>query len=348
VIGGFNGSGAISTAQYMNLTDGTMHTIGNLKYPSSDLNINTNSMVFDKNNKLLWFATNNQTCNFAIGTANMTCQSLWNFPLQPFMFPTIVLNPTYPTIIYLVSRDQYVWIFNITKALENESPYTTGPNQIYSRTNLPCSAFYNNYVYSIGGSSSTTLTERVNVSATSGLFNANSKWNWWGGLSMTTVGSACQQFDRLVYVIGGYQGGYLTTAIQVYDMVTGDNATTNVFLNTARYFMGSVITPISAGSSTIFVFGGYTGSTALNSVEYSNTMLLPTPAPTHKPTKFPTKPPTKPPTKLPTKPPTKSPTKSPTKLPTDASQSKAAKKNIDNLIFLVAVIMFSGFVLLDI
>ena len=99
-------------------------------YTTADLNINTNSMVFDKNNKLLWFATNYQMCNFAIGTATKTCQSLWNFTLQSPDYPTIVLNPTYPTIIYVVSFQQYFWIFNITKALKNENPYTTGMDMI--------------------------------------------------------------------------------------------------------------------------------------------------------------------------------------------------------------------------
>eukprot|EP01084_Bolivina_argentea_P271939 462854_1 len=164
---------------------------------------------------------------------------------------------------------------------------TNGPSMLHSNEDFACTVHaISQYLYTFGGIRNNIELDSVAAIDVSDMNNINTK-NWAYLTDTLTVARrylVCVVYNQFIYIIGGWNldlGGYYYTRVDVLDTETNTITLDSNMVNKAA----SVAAIVAADYYTLYVFGGWDGSSRLNIIQYTN-------FPTLKPTNIPTLPPT--------------------------------------------------------
>eukprot|EP01083_Nonionella_stella_P032694 89465_1 len=220
------------------------------------------------------------------------------------------ISPNYQSGFHIFDLNTKQWI-------------NDGPDMLEPRVYFSCNA-HRDHLYVMGGGNAEEALDTVIVIDIRNVSTINHQ-NW-SALDDTLSAKKNQLhsvvFEDDIYVIGGWSTGATATPYGHIDVI--DTITNTIRLDSTLLTAAYGVSPVVV-ENTIYVFGGRTKTTELNTFQYA--LLTPTPDPTRAPS-MDTIPPTSPPTTAPSvapsfspsiapsQPPTISPSFSPTRYPT--------------------------------
>jgi hypothetical protein len=256
-----------TAVQYYDLATDTSG-VSTATLPTSAYNYNGNAAVVVGHT--IWYALYSQICSFDTVSETASCPAAWTYPSYTYG-PALTTDGT---DVYVISNYYSTWKFRVADALAGNSPWQTLANQQFYRADYPGAAYYDGYIYAIGGSYDTTAVERLYVGTDP---SQPTTWQSFGSLPVHTYLAATVQVGNLLYVISGEQDYNYSSAVILYDLASGNSAFTGSYVNSGRLYFGGVFT-----GDSIYILNGYLDSfyfTATNSIE----RLFPLPIPTRLP-----------------------------------------------------------------
>eukprot|EP01084_Bolivina_argentea_P238326 400405_1 len=298
------------------------------------------SQMYTQVNNSLWFIVNQEFGVFSMDTKSFSYPYKYNniavtIPLTTYYEAAL---PSQPCLISYQSR--YLIIiggdnlqgsittgkqFQIYDIATNIWYYNNLPNLLTSRSQF-CCAIVKDYLYAIGGVISspiqyTNTIEKIYLNMSN---IQNEQWHYINNtLTEAKEGHRCVNVGNNIYIVGGYNGQFLSTVDKIYTV--HDTVSKNVNdISIQRSGIGLV-----TANGLLYAIGGYDDSNTngvTNVFEYSS--KIPTLSPTLNPTAtqgssqspsiIPSQSPSKSPTKAPSTNPFPAPTNNPSLIPTES------------------------------